>query len=241
MKFLVSIFVFVFFWSFGFSQSYWQGDGTAIRNTNSGAVNVGSLVGTGDASFQIGDSRTDNGHAYFDLVSDVSNYSGFGARLIRFGKGPNAGITRFEHRGGGDMEFKASDNGPINFVRSGQAISLHIASDGKIGIGTKNPGSFQLAVEGNIGSREVQVTANSPFPDYVFDDNYDMLSLDALGTYIAKHKHLPNIPSAKEVEENGGFELGDMSLRLLEKIEELTLYIIKQEERIKALENSVNK
>ncbi len=107
---------------------------------------------------------------------------------------------------------------------------------GTVGIGTTSLGSFKLAVEGKIGAREVQVTASNPFPDYVFEKTYNLMSLDNLDQYVQINKHLPNIPSAKEVEENGGIELGKMNIKLVEKVEELTLYIIDLNKRLKHIE-----
>ena len=125
--------------------------------------------------------------------------------------------------------IKAEDPGNTNatFVVNGK---------GCVGIGTTNLGSFKLAVEGKIGAREVQVTLTNPFPDYVFDSKYKLRSLVNLENYINQNKHLPGIPSAAEVEKNGGIELGQMNTKLLEKIEELTLYVIdlkKENEQMK--------
>ena len=78
-----------------------------------------------------------------------------------------------------------------------------------------------------------------PFPDYVFADDYDLLPLDELQEYITKHQHLPNIKSAQEYEAEGSMSLGEMNLILLEKVEELTLYILEQQEQIKDLENDM--
>lgn len=121
---------------------------------------------------------------------------------------------------------------------------MRITNDGNVGIGTTDPGNYKLAVEGMIGAREIKVTANS-WADYVFDENYKLKSLDSLNKYIQKHKHLPNIPSAQEVKENGGINLGEINVKLLEKIEELTLYVIqlkKENEEIKAkLDKVANK
>jgi hypothetical protein len=79
------------------------------------------------------------------------------------------------------------------------------------------------------------------FCDYVFNDDYKLMPLDELSEFIKINKHLPNIPSEKEVMEEGSFDLGEINKVLLEKIEELTLYILQQEERIKALEAEVKK
>lgn len=107
---------------------------------------------------------------------------------------------------------------------------------GSVGIGTTTPGSFKLAVEGKIGAREIQVTLQNPWPDYVFNQSYKRLSLASLDSFITKNKHLPNIPSAQEVKEKGGVDLGEMNTKLLEKIEELTLYMIELNKKVEQLE-----
>jgi hypothetical protein len=113
---------------------------------------------------------------------------------------------------------------------------IRINPQGNVSIGTNNPGTFKLAVEGRIGARGIRVTMATPFPDYVFDSTYQLRPLFSLEQYINQNKHLPGIPSAAEVEKEGGVELGDMSVKLLEKIEELTLYVIemkKENEQMK--------
>jgi len=107
---------------------------------------------------------------------------------------------------------------------------------GNVGIGTTTPSSFKLAVEGKIWAKEVQVALTNPGPDYVFEKSYDLRTLEEVKIYIELNKHLPEIPSAKEMEKNG-VQLGEMNMLLLKKIEELTLYIIEQEKRIQKLEN----
>ncbi|MEQ9403979.1 MAG: hypothetical protein RIM99_10355 [Cyclobacteriaceae bacterium] len=94
---------------------------------------------------------------------------------------------------------------------------------GDVGIGTTTP-TEKLEVNGTIRSKEVKVEA-SPWPDYVFADNYNLPSLEALEKFIKSEGHLPEVPSAKEVEENG-IALGEMNALLLKKIEELTLHMI---------------
>jgi hypothetical protein len=64
------------------------------------------------------------------------------------------------------------------------------------------------------------------WPDYVFDPSYELLPLDSLGTFVETQRHLPGIPSAGEVAQQGSVEVGQMNIRLLEKVEELTLYIL---------------
>ncbi|MFS4469600.1 fibronectin type III domain-containing protein [Maribacter sp. 2210JD10-5] len=106
-----------------------------------------------------------------------------------------------------------------------------------VGIGTTDTGSYKLAVNGKIRTKEVKVEAAN-WPDYVFKKEYQLPSLEEIQKHIAEKGHLPNIPSAKEVE-NSGIELGEMNRLLLEKIEELTLYIIQQETRVSRIEKMV--
>ena len=100
---------------------------------------------------------------------------------------------------------------------------------GNVGIGTTTPDE-KLAVNGHIHAKEIRVDLNN-WPDYVFTKSYDLPTLKQVEKYIKNKGHLPNIPSAKEVEENG-ILLGDMNAKLLEKIEELTLYILQQQRKI---------
>ena len=114
---------------------------------------------------------------------------------------------------------------------------LFLADNGNIGIGTNNP-QAKLSVDGNICAKEVRVSlSGSPcWPDYVFAQDYELMKISDLKQFIQTNSHLPGIPSATEVEENG-VELGATTELLLQKIEEMTLYIIQLEERIQQLEN----
>lgn len=105
-------------------------------------------------------------------------------------------------------------------------------ASGKVGIGTTSPQST-LAVNGTITTKEIEVTVDG-WPDYVFEPNYPLLSLEEVASYIKKNKHLPNIPSEKEVLKEG-VKLGEMNAKLLQKIEELTLYIIDLKREVEAL------
>lgn len=116
----------------------------------------------------------------------------------------------------------------------------HYIKNGNVGIGTTNPTSM-LTVAGNIASREVQVTVDAgKVPDYVFENDYKLKSLLEIEEYIKTNKHLPEIPSAKEIEKNG-LMLAEMNIALLKKIEEMTLYMIEQNKRIENLEKNQNK
>ena len=105
---------------------------------------------------------------------------------------------------------------------------------GNLGIGTTNTKGFKLGVNGKIAATEVKVAAYSNWADFVFTKDYHLPTLMDVENHIKEKGHLKDIPSAKEVEKNG-FYLGEMDAKLLQKIEELTLYTIAQEKEIKEL------
>ena len=116
------------------------------------------------------------------------------------------------------------------FVDNSNDFISIISSTGYVGIGTSNPKS-KFAVNGNIRATEVKVLADISVPDYVFESDYELRTLEEIREYITENKHLPEIPSAAEIGENG-IDLGDMNMKLLKKIEELTLYQIELMERL---------
>ncbi len=114
---------------------------------------------------------------------------------------------------------------------TGNSDKVVIKRSGNVGIGTMNPDS-KLTVKGKIHAEEVKIDLSVPAPDYVFKEDYDLKTIEEVQQYIQDQGHLPNIPSATELETNG-VELGMMNMKLLEKIEELTLYTIAQEKQLK--------
>ncbi len=121
--------------------------------------------------------------------------------------------------------------------------------NGKIGIGTERPDEL-LTVKGKIHTQEVLVDLNGAVaPDYVFEKyfegvstlkpEYTLLSLQEIAVFIEEHHHLPNIPSASAIEKDG-LPLKEMNLLLLQKIEELTIYTLQQQEQIDALEEKLS-
>ena len=113
---------------------------------------------------------------------------------------------------------------------------IHI-KNGKVGIKTSNP-DMELTVLGKIHAEEVKIDLNVPAPDYVFDKGYNLRSIDELENYIKQNRHLPEVLSAEEFKEYGIMQ-GEMDMLLLKKIEELTLYIIEQEHKIRFLKKEI--
>ncbi|MNQ59996.1 hypothetical protein D3C85_742620 [compost metagenome] len=156
------------------------------------------------------------------------------------------GISNFYPRrtGGGDarsFSIRHFMNNPdfVNnlypvIVGTGSGDQPLILDAARIGIGTSNPDT-KLAVNGTIHSKEVKVDMLG-WPDYVFKKEYNLPTLQEVEKHINEKGHLENIPSEEEVLENG-INLGEMNAKLLQKIEELTLYTIEQNKQIKQLKN----
>ena len=106
-------------------------------------------------------------------------------------------------------------------------------------LGVPNQNHHSLAVQGKITAAEIKVKPDPLLPDYVFEDDYDLMPLNEVEDYIKANKHLPGIKSAAEVDEAEGVYLGEMSYQLLEKVEELTLYLLEMKKENEALRHRV--
>ncbi|MFA5781657.1 MAG: hypothetical protein WC868_05240, partial [Bacteroidales bacterium] len=123
---------------------------------------------------------------------------------------------------------------PIDPLHANLGGLVKVNGDISIGSGVK------IYNNGNIwASTEVKVAVNNPWGDFVFDKEYNLKTLTELEQYIKENKHLPDVPSAKEIEKNG-VSLGEMSNTLLQKIEECILYIIelKKQNDVLQIENN---
>jgi len=114
---------------------------------------------------------------------------------------------------------------------------LTVAYNGNVGIGTTAPNT-KLSVNGNIRAKEIKVESAN-WPDYVFKDGYKLRSLDSIRAFIAEHGHLPEVPSAADVEREG-IALGEMNALLLKKIEELTLLLMEKDGQLQKQGDAIN-
>ncbi|WP_299160487.1 hypothetical protein [uncultured Tenacibaculum sp.] len=118
--------------------------------------------------------------------------------------------------------------------------NVNFLDNGNVGVGTRDTGTHKLAVEGSIGARKIKVEAFPNWSDFVFEKEYKLPTLKEVESHIKEKGHLKDIPSEAEVKKNG-FYLGDMDAKLLQKIEELTLYTIQQDKEINELKLLVEK
>ncbi len=133
----------------------------------------------------------------------------------------------------GKISFQVQDG---SIIPGGLKDAMVIRHTGAVGIGTEEiPEGFLFAVNGKVIAEELQVQLKGDWPDFVFADDYELMSLYEVENYIKQNRHLPNVPSEAQVLENG-VNVGEMTSILLQKVEELTLHIIELNKRIEELE-----
>ncbi|OXB21269.1 hypothetical protein B0A71_05135 [Flavobacterium tructae] len=186
-----------------------------------------TLVGNGNVG--IGTSTPSNVQGW-GRVFDVAGVDN--SKILATSRNGLSRVGIFSHNdwyGGGGFVGTES-NHPLHLITN-YNVKMSILANGNVGVGTLVPDS-KLTVAGNIHAQEVKVTVNAgAVPDYVFANDYKLKSLEEVESYIKKNSHLPEIPSAKEIEKNG-LMLAEMNLNLLKKMEEMTLYMIEQNKRI---------
>jgi len=202
------------------------------RLTIGSSGNIGIGTDSPTHMFEVKNGSSDSFKTYKYGVEQITTTTGGWARSFRFSNENTNTAASFGSLNGTayiSTGFDATANNDTGF----QNQKLTIRTNGNVGIGTTNPGSWKLAVNGNIRAKEIKVETG--WSDFVFYDDYKLPTLTEVENHIKEKGHLKNIPSAKDVAENG-ILLGEMDAKLLQKIEELTLYTIAQEKKIEKLE-----
>lgn len=161
-----------------------------------------------------------------------------GLQLTSDGSTPNYVLTDSDGFGNAVWTDIGTMSGVGVWDENGSGDVAHYI--GAVGIGTSNVGTHKLVVNGSINATLIKVTETVPQSDYVFEADYDLMSLSDLEQYIKTHKHLPEVMSAEEFARDG-YSLGEMDDILLRKVEELTLYVIDQDKTIKQQQELLDK
>jgi hypothetical protein len=132
------------------------------------------------------------------------------------------------------FEIYRSIGGLLKITANATGIYLKPGAQISMGAGGATATGYAVSVQGKLIATELTALAFASWPDYVFEKNYQLKPLSEVKKFIEQNKHLPNIPPAVEVEKTG-IQLGDMTKRLMEKVEELTLYIIQLQEQVDEL------
>lgn len=212
------------------SQSNWKYATISGTHTN---ANVGVRGAYGNDNFgylgsELFGVRGEHNNGNFGYLAS-SSYGAYG-RHNSSGNWGYLGSSTYGVRGYGS----GGNTGGYFSSQSGYGL---IVGSGNVGIGTTSP-TEALTVNGKILAEEIEVVAT--IADYVFDDDFDLMPLEEVESYININHHLPGIPSRVDVVENGGsIPLGQSYTNLLQKIEELTLYAIEQKKTLKKQQDQI--
>jgi hypothetical protein len=191
-------------------------------NANSGNIGINNTAPTSKLHVQLGNIQITNSQTAPDITKTGLTLGSLGTST--------AAAT--------DYSWIQSSSGPLLLnPMSGNTLTTQTNNYVAIGYSANrsvSPGvGYNLLVAGKIMCEELKIKIKTAanWPDYVFASDYKLMSVDSLQNYISQNLHLPNVPSAKEVEENG-IMAGEMNGILLKKVEELTLYMIEQNKNI---------
>ena len=205
---------------------------------------------------------TSSGNVGINLINPTDkfevngNMSILGTNTLEFGKGiagkePNAGKIGYNAFAPNALAIVGAGNSATTrkvyiFAEAGTTfngdaiVNTNAIVNGNIGVGTSIiPAGYRMAVDGKIIAEELRIQNSVAWPDFVFEEDYPLMPLSDIEKYITRDKHLPDVPSAAEVSQNG-IAVGEMESILLRKLEELTLHIIAQDKRIQELELKIS-
>ncbi|WP_295121064.1 hypothetical protein [uncultured Chitinophaga sp.] len=162
----------------------------------------------------------------------VAGEDGSGSYIEKIASTPLKSKMRLQTSKSGDFTnyslFVIDPNAGFSFLSLGNASA-------NVGIGTTDTKGYKLAVAGSVIAESLKVKIQALWPDYVFAKDYHLPSIPEVEAFIKEHNHLPGIPSEAEVAKEG-IDVGEMNKKLLQKVEELTLYIIQQQKAITELQ-----
>ncbi|MFM9987824.1 hypothetical protein [Flavobacterium sp.] len=213
----------------------------AIKNDESLVLSVGSVIGTGDG---YKNTRMFN---FFDFPGTVAGSNNNSIAYFGIEDRNDQGRFRMIATTGGETKMIMLNKSQQDLMKiyedGNDKVTMTLPKiDSYLGIGTSSfldatdSKTYRLSVKGRIRAEEVKVY--NTWADYVFNKDYKLPTLKEVEGYIKENRHLPNVPSAKEVTEKG-LELGEMARIQQEKIEELTLYLIQQNKEIQELKEQV--
>ena len=218
-------------WHISSSHNQWN----PITNPNNSGW-ASSNYANGDGTYKA--TFPDVGNRIVFINSPVMSTGGYlsvyrsgGLHIINPSNGVSANFITVD---GQTIQAKYKDDNAVNPYEDEYESNLLLNRfGGNVGIGTADPGAYKLAVNGTIRAKEIRV--NTGWADYVFEKDYKLATLSEIEQFIIKHQHLPGIASATELKKEG-VDISAMQTKMMEKIEELTLYIIAINKRIQELE-----
>jgi hypothetical protein len=209
-------------WFGGIRLGDWTGN---VMQITDGNVGIGT-TSPGSYKLNVAGNVLANG---LNIAGNALFGNGVSAYLgLRRADGSVVGTFTEYSDGSGLLIRQGGGDSYIDFSTNATVCALRILDNGNIGIGTTSPGIYKLNVNGSIRANEVVV--NTTGADFVFNENYSLPDLSEVEEFINENKRLPDIASAKEMQQNG-ISISEMQTKLLQKIEELTIYTIEQDKR----------
>lgn len=220
---------------------------TGVEPTNGFRIGIYNntcfLTSDDNLNFTINNGESNMNIKSNGTINFFTNYIGQGGRLNLLADADNNGLCIKKETGtassyGLRIETASTSLNALEVKKSSDKVFV-VKNNGQTGIGTGTPDAqYMLDVAGKMRTCEVRVN-NPGWCDYVFATNYHLMSLGELALYIEENKHLPEMPSAAEVEAQGGFDVAQMSTALLKRAEENILYIIALEQKTEETEKQL--
>jgi hypothetical protein len=186
----------------------------------------------------IGRFQIVNAHNNSQLVMVLRRQGGVN-EMIQSANSPTHGFLEYLYLNLDNRKYEIREGiGLTEWKNTGHVLFNNV---GAVGIGVSEGDVAKLAgaklgVNGKIVAEEIEVKLLASWPDFVFNKDYSLMPLNELESFVTTNKHLPGVPSEAAISAQGGFNLGETSIMLLQKVEELTLYIIELNKRIEELE-----
>ncbi|MFI5171655.1 MAG: hypothetical protein ACHQFW_04650 [Chitinophagales bacterium] len=215
---------------------YAQNNSTATTNY----ATVTKAIGSGTTNIGLWAKASGATNNYAVVVPSDGGNAGFGTESpnVRLHVNALAGEDAFRVQISGTTRFLVQSGGGVSVgsLTTAPTNGLYVSGDVRIGTATPATG-YKVSIDGKVMCEELKVQL-SPWPDYVFANDYKLNALDELESFIKTNNHLPNIPAACEIETNG-LNVGEMQGLMMEKIEELTLYVIELNKENKELQSRI--
>ena len=211
----------------------------ASSNTSNYAI-VARSTGAGTTNYGLWAKASGATNNYALIVPSDGGNTGFGTETpnVRLHVNGLLGSDAFRVQVSGSTKFLVQSNGgaSVGSLTTAPTNGLYVSGDVRIGSATAATG-YKMSVDGKIMCEELKVQL-SPWPDYVFAETYSLKTLEEVESFIQINNHLPNIPPATQIESEG-LNVGEMQGRMMEKIEELTLYVIELNKINKELQSRI--